>query len=290
MEDRQTLHANANAATDAVQKPKPAGRTTAATAPISAPTLTRNLSLCVVGLVLGFAFGFFLANRLSVEPRGAASAVAATTGGPKAAPPLDPTQTDGTLPPNHPQVNGANNSAAANPNGVAATSAQAQAAMEEADRKPKDFDAQMNAAAIFYQSDAFAQATLYLQRALIIKPRDPDALTALGNIKYDANDFNGAADFYARALAADPKNADVQTDLGNTYFRRTPPDFARAITEYRKALTVDPKHEKALQNIAAAALKINDKAAARTAVEQLASINPANPRLKDLRASIEAAP
>jgi tetratricopeptide (TPR) repeat protein len=123
-----------------------------------------------------------------------------------------------------------------------------------------------------------------------LKPRDADALSAMGNTKYDAGDFVAAAGFYERVLAVQPQNADVQTDLGNTYFQRQPPDFRRAIEEYRKTLKIDPRHEKALQNIAAAALQLDDKASALEAVRQLASINPSNPTLEALRERAEAAP
>jgi tetratricopeptide (TPR) repeat protein len=112
----------------------------------------------------------------------------------------------------------------------------------------------------------------------------------MGNTKYDAGDFPAAALFYERALAVRPQNADVQTDLGNTYFQRQPPDFRRAIEEYRKTLKIDPRHEKALQNIAAAALQLGDKTVAREAIEQLAALNPNNQYLEGLRSSVAALP
>lgn len=267
-------------------RPQPRGQAVQAKA--SAPeSLTRNVFLCLGGLLLGFALGFFLANRMLAEQRPQTATADAPREANGAAPPLDPTQTTGELPPGHPSVNGANGADA--PGSTAATSADAQQAMAAADAQPKDFDLQMNAAAIFYKASDFEKAQLYLQRALVIKPKDVDALTALGNTKYDKGDFTAAADFYQRALAVQPKNADVQTDLGNSFFRRTPPDFARAIVEYRKTLAIDPRHENALQNIAAAALQLNDKATARTAIDQLAQVNPSNPTLAALRQSLSAA-
>ncbi|MGI9106318.1 MAG: tetratricopeptide repeat protein [Pyrinomonadaceae bacterium] len=255
--------------------------------------MSKNILLCVVGLALGFGAGFFLANKITGQlPPPAVAASAPPRQASDAAPPLDPTQADAPLPPGHPDVNsaGANAPANADPNGVAATNPDAQAMMEAADRQPKDFDLQMNAAITFYKLRAFDKANLYLQRALEIKPKDPDALTGMGNTKYDAGDFTAAATFYERALAVKPQDVDVQTDLGNTYFQRQPPDFKRAIEEYRKALKIDPRHEKALQNVAAAALQSGDKATARQAVQQLASVNPANPTLGTLRSSVEALP
>ena len=255
--------------------------------------MSKNILLCIVGLTLGFGGGFFLANKITGQlppPTVAASTAPRQTS--DSAPPLDPTQAGAPLPPGHPDVNSAAANASANtdPNGAAATNPDAQAAMEAADRQPKDFDLQMNAAITFYKLSAFDKATLYLQRALAIKPKDADALTGMGNTKYDMGDFTGAATFYERALAVKPQDTDVQTDLGNTYFQRQPPDFKRAIEEYRKTLKIDPRHEKAWQNLAAAALQLGDKAIAREAVEQLASVNPSNPVLGTLRTSVEAMP
>ena len=255
--------------------------------------MNKNILLCVIGLALGFGAGFFLANKVTggVANAPQASAPRAAADASDSAPPLAPDQAGAPLPPGHPDVNSATAGGGdANPNGVAATSAEAQAAMEAADRKPKDFDLQMNAATVFYKLKAFDKAALYLQRAVELKPTDVDALVALGNTKYDAGDFASAATFYERALALQPQNADVQTDLGNTYFQRQPPDYKRAIEEYRKTLKIDPRHEKALQNIAAAAMQLGDKATAREAVQQLASVNPANPTLAALRTRMEEMP
>ncbi len=257
--------------------------------------MNKNILLCVIGLTLGFGGGFFIANKatggLSASPSAAnAPRPAAANTAPDSAPPLDPTQAGAPLPPGHPDVNSAAANPNANPNGVAATNAEAQAAMEAADRKPKDFDLQMNAATTFYNLKAFDKATLYLQRAVELKPKDADALIALGNTKYDMGDFASAASFYERTLTVQPQNADVQTDLGNTYFQRQPPDFKRAIEEYRKTLQIAPRHEKALQNIAAAALRMGDKAAAQEAIQRLATVNPANPLLDGLRVNVAALP
>jgi tetratricopeptide (TPR) repeat protein len=253
--------------------------------------MSKNILLCVIGLTLGFGVGFFLANKITGSiPAAPAAASNAASAPADSAPPLDPTQAGAPLPPGHPDINSAAAAANSNPNGVAATNADAQAAMEAADRKPKDFDLQMNAATIFYKLKAFDKAALYLQRAIDLKPRDFDALSAMGNTKYDAGDFASAALFYERALDAQPQNADVQTDLGNTYFQRQPPDFRRAIEEYRKTLRIDPRHEKALQNIAAAALQLGDKTVAGEAIEQLAAVNPNNQYLEGLRSSVAALP
>ena len=248
--------------------------------------MTRNILFCAGGVVLGFIIGFFVANTMGVPAPPPAQTAATTdaTGPAGTAPPLDPSQTE--LPPNHPSIEGAATGGGA----PAATSGKAQAAMDKADRNPKDFEAQMTAAATFYQFQAYDKAALYLDRALTLKPRDADALTAMGDTKYDSGDYAAAATFYERALRERPNDANVRTDLGNTYFQRTPPDYDRAIVEYRKSVAIDPRHEKSWQNIAAAALRKGDKASAREAVERLATLNPQNPALQSLRTSVEKMP
>lgn len=244
--------------------------------------MNRNLTFCVIGIFLGFMLGFFFANAVWVAAPPAASQRSAVT--PLQSRPLNPQEQAGPLPPGHPSVG---NTVGEDKSGGAASSTQVQTAMDAADRSPRDFDAQMTAAATFYQAGAYEKAIVYLERALQLKPTSADALTAMGDAKYDISSFVEAAKFYERSLRERPNDANVRTDLGNTYFRRTPPDYDRAISEYRKALDIDPKHEKTLQNLAAAALRKKDNATAREALDRLAAVNPANPAIASLRASLE---
>ena len=230
--------------------------------------MTKNILYSVAGVVLGFFIGFFIAN-FGERPRPAALS--------------NQTQAGGQVPPGHPNVNegGA-------PGSAAASSAQAQSAMDEADRNPQDFTAQIRAAAIFYQLSSFDKASLYLTRALALKPDDPDALTGMAHTKYDTGDFAGAATYYEKVLAQRPNDADLRSDFGSTYSRRQPPDYDRAIAEYRKALAIDPGHEQTMVRLADAALHKGDKAAAREAIDKLAVINPSNPSLASLRSKLNA--
>jgi len=258
----------------------------------------RNLLFCLAGLVLGFSVGFVIANQ--VVPAGGRTIVADNSAAPMsqsgpaepgAAGPLDPSQAGGPLPAGHPDISGlASDGSPADPNGVAATNVDAQKAMEAADAKPGDFKLQMDAAETFYRLKAYDKASLYLDRAIKLRPRDAGALALAGNARYDAGDYAAAASFYERALAIEPNDADVRADLGNTYAQRQPPDLRRAVEEYRKAARANPRHEIALQNMASVAVQLGDKAAAREAVEQLASVNPSNPTLNALRAAVEAIP
>ena len=235
--------------------------------------MKENILFSLFGVVLGFFIGFFIANA------GAGAPLKEGAGVNSSRPPGE-AQTGGQLPPNHPSLddNGQNS--------AAASSAQAQAAMDAADRAPQDFTAQLKAAAIFYQLQSLDKAELYLKRALALKPDDPDALTGMAHTLYDTGDFKSAATFYEKVLQKQPNDADLRTDLGNAYARQQPPDYDRAIKEFRKALELDPAHEQALVRLADAALRKGDKATARQTIDRLAAVNPSSPSLSSLRATL----
>lgn len=240
--------------------------------------MTKNILYTLAGVALGFYLGFFVAN-IGGRPHITAGTLSAANGS-SSARPLDPGQ-GGQLPPGHPNIN--DNTAGSMD---ASSSAQAQAAMDEADRNPKDFTAQIRAAAIFFQLGSMDKAELYLNRSLALKPDDPDALTGMGQTKYEKGDYTAAATYFEKVLAKNPNDADLHADLGNTYAKRQPPDLARAIAEYRKALEIDPKNEQALEKLADASLQKGDKATARDSVDKLAAVNPSNPALASLRSKL----
>ena len=247
--------------------------------------MNKNILYLVGGVCVGVILGFFAANAVGRMPHAASVPSAeASRSRNLPAPPLDASQASGPLPPGHPGMGDINGPMGAKENESAASDVKAQAAMDAADRNSRDFDAQMSAAATFYQLGSYDRAALYLERALKVKPTDVDALTAMGDTKYDAGDFKGAAQAYERALVQQPNNADLHAELGNTYYQRTPPDDERAIDEYRKALAIDARHEKALQNLSIAALRKGEQSTAREAIERLAKVNPSNPALASLRA------
>ena len=234
--------------------------------------MKENILFSIAGVVLGFFIGFFIANMGGDQP------VSTTARAGSSARPLGPSQAGAPLPLGHPNLSDGNN--------AAASSAQAQAAMDEADRNSQDFTAQMKAAAAFYQLESFDKAELYLTRALALKPNDPDALMGMGHTKYDREDFVGAATYYEKLLAQRPDDADVRADLGSTYARRQPPDYDRAIAEYRKVLEVNPRHEQSLARLADVSLSKGDKATAKDAIDKLAAVNPSSPVLSTLRSNL----
>lgn len=243
--------------------------------------MTRNLLFCAAGVLAGFLVGFLVSNSIS-QSSPARQASAGRTA-PSAAP-----AADGALPPNHPDIGAT--AAGGGASSPASTSAEAQAAMDRADRDGKDFEAQWAAAETFRRLKDFDKTELYLSRALEARPRDFKTLAALGNSRYDRGDYAGAASFYERALEINPDDPDVRTDYGNTFFLRTPPDFDRAIGEYRKSLAANPSHEQSWMNLASASVNKGDKATALEALARLEAVNPRNSSLQALRQRAESLP
>jgi tetratricopeptide (TPR) repeat protein len=243
--------------------------------------MSKNLLLCVLGILLGFIVGFLITN--SITKPGAQARAAASGGG--EARPLGPEQLSGELPQGHPDISGAGEGGGGS---AASTSAEAQGAMDKADRAPQDFQAQLEAARVFYGLHDYDKAALYAGRAVKLRGNDFDALVLSGNAKYDAGDYAAAQTFYERALAVKPDSPDVRTDLGNTHFNRG--DYDRAVAEYRKSVALDPGHLNSWKNIAAAALRKQDKALLSEAVEQLSRLAPQSPETQDLRAKLAEMP
>jgi tetratricopeptide (TPR) repeat protein len=243
----------------------------------------KNILFCALGITLGFVVGFLFTNTVTRPSVQTAAATRPASGGGDARP-LGPDEMGGALPPGHPDVSeGAGGSGSA-----ASTSAEAQTAMDKADRNAKDFQAQLDAARVFYELRDYAKAALYTDRALKLKGNDFDTLVLTGNIKYDARDYAAAQTFYERALAVKPDSPDVRTDLGNTFFNRD--DYDRAMAEYRKSLQLDPEHVNSWRNIASAALLKRDKKTAEEAVGQLSRLAPQSPDTEAFRQKLADLP
>jgi tetratricopeptide (TPR) repeat protein len=164
----------------------------------------------------------------------------------------------------------------------------AQAAVKAARENPSDYEAQMQAARASFQTERFDDVLEFLLRANTLKPDELEPVVALGNVNYDTGNYIAAEKWYTAALAKTPDDINVRTDLGLTFLLRTPPDNERALTEFRRSLEIDPRHEPTLQNMVVALTRKGDKAEARATLAKLESLNPNNPALSQLRTGLEA--
>jgi len=146
--------------------------------------------------------------------------------------------------------------------------------------------AQMQAGGVFREINRFSQALEFFQQAVKLKPADEAAVTSLGDTLFDLKKYEEAATEYQKVLQSNPKNAIVRMDLGLSYFLREPRNLDQAIAEFRTALKIDSRHEKALQNLTAALIEKGDIAGARQSLDQLESINPQNPTIATFRGKL----
>ncbi|HLM03323.1 MAG TPA: tetratricopeptide repeat protein [Pyrinomonadaceae bacterium] len=172
--------------------------------------------------------------------------------------------------------------------------------IEEADRNTSDFDFQKNLAIGLYRYSQMKQDAKYLpdvarllKRANEMNPQDYATIVALGNVYLDIGQINKdnaaieqARGFYRQALSIKSTDADVQNDLGMSYFFAAPPETEKAIAEYEKALEINPRHEKAMENLIRANSSLGKTKEAEDFFNRLKQINSANEALPALEAQI----
>ena len=224
-----------------------------------------NLLFGIIGILLGLIIGFFFANSViqrGLPARGVSSGQA-------------------ELPPDHPAIpmNGAADKSGMQP--------AVKAAIERADKEPDNLDAQMQVAQMYSQIQQFDQAILYLTRANKIQPDNYQVIVALGNNNFDSQNYEAAEKWYSAALAKKPDDVDVLTDHGLTYMFRAQPDYDHAISEFQKAIQIDPKHEQTLQDLVVAYTEKHDAKQAQAMLDKLVEVNPQNAALAELRKKID---
>jgi tetratricopeptide (TPR) repeat protein len=232
---------------------------------------TKALALSIIAVFLGFVGGFLLANTLN---RKELEALRAETAQLKNAPAKTP---DLTL-----------------------ADEEIQKKIAEADQNPNDFEFQKNLAIGLYRYAGMKQEAKFLpevvrllKRANGLNPQDYETIVALGNVYLDLGQINRdnaaieqSREFYRKALSVKKDDADVQNDLGLTYFFAAPPQAEKAIAEYEKALQINPKHEKAVENLIRANLSLGKIKEAEDFLNKLKQVDSKNEALPDLEAQI----
>jgi len=138
-----------------------------------------NLLFAIIGLLFGFIIGFLFASTMNQRYGPGAPAA----------------MSSGQMPADHPPV-GANPTAPASGNMQAEVTAQ----LEKARSNPKDFDAQVKAAELYYQIQRYDPAIEFLLKANQLKPDDYRTLALLGVANLDAGHYDVAVKWYKAAL------------------------------------------------------------------------------------------
>lgn len=224
-----------------------------------------NLLFTVIGLLLGGMIGFFFANSINYG---------SVIGQPPVA---GATAPGGGLPSGHPSV----------PDSGSGSTMEIQAAIDRARENPKDVQAQLKAAELYYQIQRFEGAIEFLKKANELEPENYEVIVNLGNAYFDAGKYEDAEKWYTNALAKKPDNSDVRTDLGLSFIFREKPNYDRAVTEFKRVLDADPAHVQALQNLTVAYTKKSDRVNASETIARLEKVDPTNTALTKLREEIE---
>lgn len=178
-----------------------------------------------------------------------------------------------------------------------------QGAINKADQTPNDIELQQKVGTYLYQYAAMQKDTSYLsdiarilKRAAEAKPKDYQLMVTFGNLLFDlaqsekkSNRYIEAREWYQKALMIKSDDPNVRTDLGLTYLFANPSEPDKAIIEFRKSLSIDPKHEPTLQNMIQALIKIKQYEEAKKRIEELRAINPSNQALNELEEQMSQA-
>jgi tetratricopeptide (TPR) repeat protein len=232
-----------------------------------------NVLFGVIGLLLGCIVGFLFANNLNQSEAQIASVPQAPISAMS-----NPAPQNQNLPPDHPQVGGANGKQV-----DCAQLPEVDETVKNAESKPGDFKAQADVGDGYYQFQCFDEAAKFYERAVKIRPDSVETLVKAGNAQFDAENYEAAEKWYTAALAKNPDDVNVRTDLGLSFYLRNPPNVDRAIKEYKTSLEKSPNHELSLQNLVVALREKGDTGAAQEAIDKLTKINPNNPLLTNIK-------
>lgn len=120
-------------------------------------------------------------------------------------------------------------------------------------------------------------------------PRDPAPPLKLADYLYDHRKYEQAISWYQKALQLDPTNVNASTDLGTCYFNVGRADDA--LKQFHRSLAIEPRHQPTLYNIIVVEMEgKHDYKAAADAWETLHRLNPAYPKLEELKQSLDQAP
>jgi len=117
-------------------------------------------------------------------------------------------------------------------------------------------------------------------------PNDPKLLARYGNFLFSTDRFSEAIDAYQKVLVTEPNNLNVRTDMATAYWNSGQRD--QAMTEYNKALEIDPKHINTLHTLFLVQIEgRNDIDAAAGLLKRIEEANPSYDQLPGLKRQLE---
>ncbi len=233
-----------------------------------------------IGIIFGFAGGFFFANMLNRQEMESLKAKAVQA----QAQNQDAAKMD---------LGGAQT---AGPDEQDLTPDEIRQKIERADQNPANIPYQRDLGMSLYLYAGMKKDTALLPdaRRLMLRayekdPKDNELLLALGNVsfdigqsKHDNKSLEEARGYYNQALQLKPKQVDVQTDIGSSYFLEDPPQYEKALAEYRKSLQIEPEHTRTLDNISRTLIMLGRLDEAEESLAKLKKLDANYPGVPDL--------
>ncbi|MFL6216641.1 MAG: tetratricopeptide repeat protein [Blastocatellia bacterium] len=174
--------------------------------------------------------------------------------------------------------------------GQQAMMGQVQQVIDKARNNPKDFQAQIDAAGVYYQSGKEAETVEYLKKAYELKPDEfktnqqlIGALPIIATYYADQKNYSEADLWFRRSMEIEPTNEVIRIELASSYIQRQPPQPDKAIQELQTALKANPKDAHALGHLVEAYAVKKDAAGAEDALNRMREAEPSNQRLPALQ-------
>lgn len=173
-----------------------------------------NILFAIIGILLGFIVGFMLASSMS-QKMAAPQTMASNQ----------------QIPADHPPLGSAQSGV--DPQAVRE---QVSASLEQARNEPKNFDAQIKAADLYYQIGRYEQGLEFLIKANQARPSDYETIVKLGLFNLEAGHFDPAEKWYRAALKMKSDDVRVLAGLAATTLQKGDAKAAEeAIAELEKA-------------------------------------------------------
>ena len=216
----------------------------------------------ILGLVVGLIGGFIGANSLNRNYAAQQSAQSATTA--------------------------TAISAEQSPGGSSQPLPDVSEMLKAAESEPQNFAVQMRTGDMYAKIGRFEKAIEFYKKGLTIRPEDFNANVVIANAYFDSGAFEKAAEHYSKALTVNPDDVNARTDLGATFVERPIPDYDRAIKEFQKTLSADPKHAPSLYYLGVAQFRMGDTSAAQETLSRLEQTDPNSALVERLRRNLAA--
>jgi tetratricopeptide (TPR) repeat protein len=156
-----------------------------------------NILFAIIGILLGFIVGFMMASSMSQRSA------------------MQPATASQTLPADHPPLGAQQGQA-----DPQAMREQVTASIEKARNEPKNFDAQIRAAELYYQIQRYDQAIEFLLKANQLQPTDYRTVTLLGMVNLDAGHFDTAEKWYRTAMKMKSDDVMVLSGLSDAMLQK----------------------------------------------------------------------